>query len=54
MRLDNPLPPGHRRHGEPGFGLVGLTERAELAGGTLRWQVRNGRFALEVWLPWQR
>ena len=54
VRLDNPLPPGHRRHGEPGFGLVGLTERAELAGGTLRWQVRNGRFALEVWLPWQR
>lgn len=54
VRLENQLPPGHRRPGEPGFGLVGLTERAELAGGTLRWQVRNGRFALEVWLPWQR
>jgi signal transduction histidine kinase len=54
VRLDNPLPPGHRSRGEPGFGLVGLTERAELAGGTLRWRVQDGRFVLEVWLPWQR
>ena len=54
VRLDNPLPPGHRRRGEPGFGLVGLAERAELAGGTLRWRVQDGRFVLEVWLPWQR
>ncbi len=52
VRIENPLPPGSRPASAPGYGLVGLTERAELAGGTLRWDVRDRRFVLEVWLPW--
>jgi signal transduction histidine kinase len=52
VRIENPLPPGSPPAGAPGYGLVGLTERAELAGGTLRWDVRDRRFVLEVWLPW--
>ncbi len=52
VRIENPLPPGSRPASAPGYGLVGLTERAELAGGTLRWGVRDRRFVLEVWLPW--
>ena len=52
-RIENPLPPGSRPAGAaPGYGLVGLTERAELSGGTLRSDVHDGRFVLEVRLPW--
>ena len=37
---------------ESGLGLVGLAERAELAGGRLT-RIRDGRsFTLRVWLPW--
>ncbi|MEZ5093738.1 sensor histidine kinase [Nocardioides sp.] len=35
-----------------GLGLVGLTERAQLAGGTLRAVTRSGAFELHGWLPW--
>lgn len=35
-----------------GLGLVGLTERAELAGGRLTHGVENGSFVLRAWLPW--
>lgn len=36
-----------------GMGLVGLTERAVLAGGTLSYGTdRAGRFVLRAWLPW--
>jgi len=35
-----------------GLGLVGLTERAELAGGRLRRSTTADRHVLEVWLPW--
>jgi signal transduction histidine kinase len=52
-RIANPLPPGSRPAAAPGYGLIGLTERAKLASGTLRWDVRDRRFVLEVWLPWQ-
>lgn len=35
-----------------GLGLVGLRERAELAGGTLTVQSEPTRFVLRCWLPW--
>jgi signal transduction histidine kinase len=54
VRVENPLPPG--RHAQAprsrGFGIVGLAERAELAGGRLRTRADDGRFVLEVELPW--
>lgn len=55
IRVENPLslaadhsPP------ESGFGLVGLAERVELAGGRQEHQTTGGdTFVLTVWLPWQ-
>jgi signal transduction histidine kinase len=35
-----------------GTGLIGLTERLELAGGTLDWRNPGGEFRLRAWLPW--
>lgn len=35
-----------------GLGLVGLAERAELAGGRLTHGVEGGTFVLRAWLPW--
>jgi signal transduction histidine kinase len=35
-----------------GMGLVGLSERLELAGGTLDWRSSGGEFRLHAWLPW--
>lgn len=37
---------------ESGLGLVGLTERAELAGGRLSRSTTADRHVLRVWLPW--
>ncbi|MGW6441526.1 sensor histidine kinase [Lentzea sp. NPDC055074] len=37
----------------PGLGLLGLTERAELAGGTLAHGPRDGSFVVTARLPWQ-
>lgn len=53
VRVDNPVA-GHAVGvgGGPGYGMVGLAERAELRGGTLVHAVDDGRFVLEVWLPW--
>ena len=36
-----------------GLGLIGLGERAKLAGGTLTAERVNGAFELTGWLPWQ-
>ena len=36
-----------------GTGLVGLTERIELLGGTLSAAPSGDGFALEAWLPWE-
>jgi signal transduction histidine kinase len=36
-----------------GLGLVGLRERAKLAGGTIETSGRGGGFELRGWLPWQ-
>jgi signal transduction histidine kinase len=35
-----------------GLGLVGLAERADLAGGWLAHGVEGGQFVLRAWLPW--
>jgi signal transduction histidine kinase len=35
-----------------GMGLVGLTERVQLAGGRLDHEVTAGEFRLHAWLPW--
>jgi signal transduction histidine kinase len=35
-----------------GTGLIGLTERLELAGGKLEWHNADGEFLLHAWLPW--
>lgn len=35
-----------------GMGLIGLAERAELAGGTLTYEVESGAFTLRSWIPW--
>lgn len=35
-----------------GLGLVGLTERVHLAGGTLDHGPEHGEFVLRVWVPW--
>ena len=44
---DRPTIPG------AGLGLVGLTERATLAGGTLTTRCHAGSFELTGWLPWK-
>jgi signal transduction histidine kinase len=35
-----------------GTGLIGLSERLELAGGRLDWGDSDGEFRLHAWLPW--
>jgi signal transduction histidine kinase len=35
-----------------GAGLIGLSERLELAGGKLDWRSAGGEFVLHAWLPW--
>lgn len=55
VKVVNRLPPRGRPAEVPGagLGLVGLTERVELAGGRLEHGIRpDGSFALEAWLPW--
>jgi signal transduction histidine kinase len=50
--LTNPLGFGPTRTPGAGLGLVGLTERAGLAGGTLEHGVQGHDFVLRGWLPW--
>lgn len=52
VRVVNPLGFGGSATPGSGLGLVGLTERAELAGGTLRAGRHDDRFELHGWLPW--
>ncbi|MCE5288832.1 MAG: histidine kinase [Nocardiaceae bacterium] len=35
-----------------GLGLVGMEERAQLAGGRLEHRVQKGEFVLHAWIPW--
>ena len=53
IELTNPAPNGITVTPGSGTGLVGLTERVQLAGGTLdHGQVPGGGFRLEASLPW--
>ncbi|EGD56839.1 histidine kinase dimerization and phosphoacceptor region [Gordonia neofelifaecis NRRL B-59395] len=55
LSVSNPLPIGEPRSvlPESGFGLVGLAERVELAGGRQSAHLTaDERFVLRVWLPW--
>lgn len=55
VSVRNPLRLGDLRVQAPesGLGLIGLAERAELSGGTLRHRITPDRvFVLEAWLPW--
>lgn len=55
-RLGPALPPGAPGTSGrvPGTetGLIGLTERLELAGGGLSFRAEDGEFRLHAWLPW--
>ncbi|GAA4117168.1 histidine kinase [Nocardioides fonticola] len=50
--LDNPLGFSRRPTPGAGLGLIGLAERAELAGGRLVHGVRGSHFEVRAWLPW--
>jgi len=50
--VHNPLGFGPVAAPGAGLGLVGLAERAALAGGTLEHGRKQDEFVLEVWLPW--
>ena len=57
--LRNALGFGPTRTPGAGLGLVGLTERAELRGGTLEHRIEHATdragaevFVLQAWLPW--
>lgn len=55
IEVRNPLQVGEASSGAPvsGLGLVGLSERTELAGGRLSHRLSpSGEFVLEAWLPW--
>ena len=55
VQVGNPLRVGEstRRTPPSGLGLIGLSERAELAGGRLTHEVSpTGEFVLKAWLPW--
>jgi signal transduction histidine kinase len=53
VQVRNPLPIGDVRRA-PGarLGMVGLAERAALAGGTLDHRIRRGQFVVQARLPW--
>ncbi|MCF8571500.1 histidine kinase [Gordonia sp. HY002] len=55
IRVENPLSlAAEQSPPESGFGLVGLAERVELAGGRQEHRTTGGdTFVLTVWLPWQ-
>ena len=52
IRLRNPIGFGPSAAPGAGLGLVGLTERAELAGGRLEHRRDGQSFLLHAWIPW--
>jgi signal transduction histidine kinase len=59
VTVSNPTPSRERDGTGPdgvppssGLGLLGLMERAELAGGSLTARDADGRFVVQAWLPW--
>ncbi len=52
IRMRNPLGFGPSAAPGAGLGLVGLAERAELAGGRLEHRRDGGTFLLHAWIPW--
>ena len=53
VQISNPVPAPADHEPEPGVGLVGLAERAELAGGSLRAGPEpDGTFVVRARLPW--
>ncbi|UUI70056.1 histidine kinase [Aeromicrobium duanguangcaii] len=55
IEVTNRIPAGQRTTASPpesGLGLIGLTERAQLAGGGLHRSTTTDRHVLRVWLPW--
>lgn len=56
LALTNPLvaTAPHTESTASGFGLMGLRERARIAGGDLTTEVTDGVFSLEAWFPWSR
>ncbi|GAA1266843.1 two-component sensor histidine kinase [Planotetraspora silvatica] len=53
IRVSNPAPSGTSAGPGGRLGLVGLAERTQMAGGTIRHTVQNGRFILDARLPWE-
>ncbi|WP_214410693.1 sensor histidine kinase [Sphaerisporangium fuscum] len=53
IRVSNPVPSGTAAGPGGRLGLVGLAERTRMAGGTISHTVRDGRFVLDVRLPWE-
>jgi signal transduction histidine kinase len=52
IQLRNPIGFGRTSTPGAGLGLVGLTERAELAGGRLDHRRDGDTFVLHAWIPW--
>lgn len=54
VRVSNPVTDLVRTdHGGSGFGLLGVTERAESVGGTANHGIEEDRFIVDVSLPWK-
>lgn len=52
IQASNALPPGSGPVRDPGSGLQGVGERVEILGGTLEMPEEDGRFTVDVHLPW--
>ena len=53
VRLRNPLGFGPTATPGSGLGLIGLSERAELRGGSLEHRRDGQFFELHGWIPWR-
>ncbi len=53
IRVSNPAPYGTPAGPGGRLGLVGLAERSRMAGGSFAHDLKDGRFVLDVRLPWE-